>query len=314
MIMGQEERSSFLKKSSKKLLFIGVSSRRRACAKVQKFFGSFFQKRTGLFPLALGGLALAPASAIAGPLPISLGSAATFAVLAGSAVTNTGATIVNGNLGVWPNTAVTGFPSGLVVNGGIFAGDETAMQAEGSLNDAYQAAASETGALSLTGLNLGGMNLTPGVYEFSSDAQLTGTLTLNAAGAANAMFIFQIGSTLTTAPGATVQLLNFAAGDEIIWQIGSAATLGADTVFAGDLLALTSISLDTGASISCGGALALNGAVTLQDNAVSTSGSSCGQDSSPVPEPASLSVFLTACLGAAALRQTTRKPRSQGRR
>jgi hypothetical protein len=103
-----------------------------------------------------------------------------------------------------------------------------------------------------------------------------------------------------------VQLLNFAAGDQIIWQIGSAATLGAGTAFAGDLLALSSISLDTGASISCGAALALTGAVTLEDNAVSTTGSACGQSAPPVPEPASLSLFLAACLAGATMRRCVR--------
>jgi hypothetical protein len=250
----------------------------------------------GLFTLLATG-----SGALAGPAPIDLGAASTFAVLAGSAVTNTGSTIVNGDLGVWPSSAVSGFPPGIVMNGIVHAGDAAAMQAQAGLSAAYTAAAGESGAQSLTGQDLGGMTLLPGVYAFASSADLTGTLTLDAAHAANAVFIFQIGSTLTTAANALVQLLDFGAGDQVIWQIGSSATLGSNTVFAGDLLAETSITMGTGASIACGGALALTGAVTLQDSAVSTYGA-CGAGPSPIPEPATYPVVVAGCIGAALLR------------
>ena len=239
---------------------------------------------------------LATHCAFAGPLPIDLGAAGSFAVLAGSEVTNTGATVVNGNLGVWPNDSVTGFPSGVVVNGNIYAGDFAAMQAQTALTAAYQTASGETGALSLTGQDLGGMTLAPGVYAFSSSAQLTGTLTLNAANLIDAVFIFQIASSLTTASDAVVQLLNFGAGDQVIWQVGSSATLGSDTSFAGDILALTSITLNSGASITCGGALAINGAVTLQDNDILSPGASCNAGAMDIPEPDSANLFSAGLL------------------
>ncbi len=229
-------------------------------------------------------------------MPIDLGAAGSFAVLAGSEVTNTGATVVNGDLGVWPNDTVTGFPSGLVVNGNIHAGDLAAMQAQSALTAAYQAASGETGALSLTGQDLGGMTLAPGVYGFSSSAQLTGTLTLNAANLTDAVFIFQIGSSLTTASDAVVQLLNFGAGDQVIWQVGSSATLGSGTSFAGDILALTSITLDNGANMTCGGALAINGAVTLQDNDILSPGASCSAGVLDIPEPESASLLSAGLL------------------
>ncbi len=248
------------------------------------------------------GLAAVPCmSAMAGPAPIGLGGATSFAVLAGSTVTNTGDTVINGDLGVWPGTAVTGFPPGLVTNGSIYASDATAMSAEAGLTQAYQEAAGETGAASLTGVNLGGMTLSPGVYSFASSAQLTGLLTLDAANVANSLFIFQINSTLTTASNAMVRMTNFGAGDRVIWEVGSSATLGSDTAFAGDILALTSITLDAGANISCGAALARNGAVTLDDNTISTSGASCGSGGTSVPEPGSAWLFLSAlCVVASA--------------
>jgi type VI secretion system secreted protein VgrG len=234
--------------------------------------------------------------AFAGQVPIDFGSAEGFAVLAGSTVTNTGASEIDGNLGVWPGTAVTGFPPGTVVNGAIYDGDLVAMQAQSDALAAYTTAAGETGGLSLTGQDLGGLTLTPGVYDFSSSAQLTGMLTLNAENIQNAVFIFQIGSTLTTAAGSLISVIN-SEGADVVWQIGSSATLGAGSSFDGDILALTSITLDTGASISCGGALALNGAVTMNTNSVSTSGSSCGTGQMEVPEPRSLVLLVVGVLG-----------------
>jgi hypothetical protein len=231
---------------------------------------------------------------MAGPIPINLGSAASFAVLSGSTVTNTGSTIVSGNLGVWPGTSITGFPPGIVVNGATYVGDTTAMQAQADALAAYNAAAAETGGEALTGENLGGLTLTAGVYNFSSSAQLTGTLTLNAQGAQNAVFIFQIGSMLTTASSSLISIINGQTA-EVLWEVGSSATLGSGTVFDGDIIALTDITLDTGASISCGGALALNGAVTMDTNAVSTTGVSCGANQTGVPEPASILLLMAGC-------------------
>lgn len=194
-----------------------------------------------------------------------------FAVLAGTTVTNAHVgvnpqTVIFGDVGVTPGSAITGFPPG-IINGTQHAGplDAVAVQAQIDLVTAYTAAQALPRTQTLTGRDLGGLTLVPGVYFFASTAQLTGTLTLNAQNNPNARFVFQIGSTLTTASGSRVQFINGGA-DNVYWQVGSSATLGSSTVFAGNILALTSISLDPTASIACGRALARNGAVTLIDN------------------------------------------------
>lgn len=201
-------------------------------------------------------------SALSAP---SLGVAASFRVLGASMVTNTGATTIEGNLGVSPGLAITGFPPGLVIGGAVHAGDATALQAQSDVTAAYLVLAGETCTSNLTGQDLGGLTLTQGVYCFSSEAQLTGTLTLNAQGDPSAVFVFQVGSTLTTASNASVVFTNGGQDCGAFWQIGSSATLGSHTAFAGSILALTSIALETGASVS-GRALARNGAVTMDAN------------------------------------------------
>ena len=236
-------------------------------------------------------LALGMRSAYAGAIDVDLGTAGLFAVLAGSTVTNTGATNVYGDLGVWPGTAITGFPPGIVSGGTIEDGDATAMQAQSDLTTAYNVAAGEPCGGVLTGQDLGGLTLTPGVYCFASSAQLTGTLTLNAQGDPNAVFIFQIGSTLTTASSSSVVFTNGGGGDDVFWQVGSSATLGTTTEFEGNILALTSITLDTGADIGCGRALASNGAVTMDTNNVSIGATGCESTTgggTPEPETATL--------------------------
>lgn len=210
--------------------------------------------------------------AIPAAAQISLGSAQTFGVLGGSAVTNTGGSTVNGNVGVAPGTSVTGFPPGVVVGGTIHSNDAVAQQAQNDLTTAYNNIASTPCTVDLTGQNLGGLTLTPGVYCFATSAQLTGALTLDALGNPNALFLFKIGSTLTTASASTVTVINGAdACDNVYWQIGSSATIGTGSSFAGDILALTSITLTTGANTS-GRLLARNGAVTLDTNNVNTCG------------------------------------------
>jgi type VI secretion system secreted protein VgrG len=192
----------------------------------------------------------------------------TFAVLGGSTVTNTATpTIVNGNLGVSPGSAVTGFPPGIVTGGTIHAADAVAAQAQSDLTTEYDSLANTACNTDLTGQDLGGKTLTPGVYCFATSAQLTGTLTLDAQGNSNAVFIFKIGSTLTTASASSVLLINGASSCGVFWQVGSSATLGTGTALAGSIVALTSITLNTGASLN-GRALARNGAVTLDDNNV----------------------------------------------
>jgi type VI secretion system secreted protein VgrG len=225
-----------------------------------------FKQLTLVSCLVLCVLVCGGMSAVAATPP-ALGTAENFAVLGGSTVTNTGSSVLTGDLGVWPGLAITGFPPG-VVNGTTHAGDAVALQAQSDLVTAYNDLAGQACDTDLTSQNLGGLTLTPGAYCFSTSAQLTGTLTLDAQGDPNAVFVFQIGSTLTTASSSVVQLINGGSNCNVFWQIGTSATLGSGSTLAGSILALTSITLNTSASVS-GQLLARNGAVTLDTNSVS---------------------------------------------
>jgi len=205
----------------------------------------------------------------------NLGTTRSFAVLAGTTVTNTGPSVVTGDLGVSPGSAVTGFPPGLVTGGSIHVTDALAFQAQSDATTAYNALAAQACDESLTGQDLGGLTLTPGAYCFSSSAQLTGTLTLDAQGDPAAVFVFQIGSTLTTASNASVQIINSGNLCNVYWQVGSSATIGTGTTFRGSIIALTSITLTTGVSV-IGRTLARNGAVTMDSNTLSAA--SCQDD------------------------------------
>lgn len=224
------------------------------------------------FGFASLGIALFLLAATPAAAQISLGTAQNFGVLGGSAVTNTGTTTVNGNVGVSPGSSVTGFPPGVVVGGTIHNNDAVAVQAQNDLTTAYNNIVATPCTVDLTGQNLGGLTLTPGVYCFSSSAQLTGALILDALGNPNALFLFKIGSTLTTSSGASVSVINGGnACNHVFWQVGSSATIGTASSFAGDILALTSITVTTGANTS-GRLLARNGAVTLDTNNVNSCG------------------------------------------
>jgi hypothetical protein len=202
----------------------------------------------------------------------SLGAAASFAVLGGSTVTNTGASSVTGDLGVSPGTTVTGFGP---VDGGpgtltgtIYTGP-AAAPAQSAVTTAYNALGAQACTSNLTGQDLGGLTLIPGVYCFDSSAQLTGILHLDTNNDPLPVWVFKIVSTLTTASNASVVLDNGGSSCNVFWQVGSSATLGTGTAFKGNILALTSITATSGASM-LGSALARNGAVTMDTNTIST--------------------------------------------
>jgi type VI secretion system secreted protein VgrG len=211
-----------------------------------------------------------PMAALAATAP-SLGTAAGFAVLGASTVTCTGPSRIVGDVGVSPGSAITGFPP-CKLTGTLHAADAVSLQAQKDAHTAYTNLAGQTCTKDLTGQDLGGMTLSPGVYCFSSSAQLTGILNLSSS---TGVYIFQIGSTLTTASGSSVVINNAQpcdASSNVFWQVGSSATLGTTTAFAGNILANISITMTTGATLD-GRAIALTGAVTMDTNTIST----CGQ-------------------------------------
>ncbi|MDX6682483.1 MAG: hypothetical protein QOG94_2522 [Solirubrobacteraceae bacterium] len=221
--------------------------------------------RRGGLALAAGlALAVVPASAQAAP--VDLGSAGAFAVLGGQTVTNIGASVLHGDYGVAPGTAMPGFGIA-VVNGVAHVADAVAQRAQLDVTAAYDAAAAQPVTQDLTSTDLGGRTLKAGVYRYASSAGLTNTLVLDAEGKPDAQFVFQIGSSLTTASASRVVLINGASPCNVFWKVTSSATLGTATVFKGNLLALTSITLNTGAAVT-GRLLARNGAVTIDSGVV----------------------------------------------
>lgn len=212
-----------------------------------------------------------PAARASTPTPVDLAGAAPFGIL-GDAVPNTGLTTVNGDLGVSPGGAITGFPPG-IVTGSTRVGGAAVSAAQSALSAAYADALGRTADTTLTGQDLGGLTLTPGVYRFGTTAQLTGALTLDGQNDPEAGFIFQIGTTLGSAAASSVTLVNGARACNVFWQVGTASTLGAATTFRGSMLASTAITVGAGSSID-GRLLTRAGTVTLDSDVVTPA--TCG--------------------------------------
>jgi len=223
------------------------------------------------------------ASATSSTTP-QLGTAASFSVLGGSTVTNTGPTVLASQLGVSPGTAITGFPPG-IAHGARHSADAAASGAQNDLTIAYNdaAAAKTTGTVPDVG-NIGGRTLTAGVYGSASSMLVDGTLTLNGAGNPASVFIFKAGSTIVTGSASRVVLENGAQACNVYWQVGSSATLGTNSTFVGTVMALTSITATTDVTVD-GRLLARNGAVTLDSDTIAPTSCTTTVSTKPVIAP-----------------------------
>ena len=214
--------------------------------------------------MVLAAVAGAP-SAFAAQPTVGLGTTAPFAVLAGTDITNTGPSTISGDIGVDPGAAITGFPPG-TVNGTTHAADAVALQAQSDLTTAYTDAANRTPVTAEANPDLTGLTLAPGTYSAGAMG-LSGTVTLDGQGDPNAVFIFQAASTLITGSSSKVALIGGAQPCNVFWQVTSSATLGTNSTFVGTVMALTSATVQTGATVQ-GRILARNGGVTLDDNTI----------------------------------------------
>jgi cell division septation protein DedD len=233
------------------------------------FVGRKRRAMSGLGAVAVllaASLLLAAPMALSAQAPVGLGTARNFAVLAGSTVTNTGPSVISGSVGLAPGSAVTGFPPGIVLAGTMQVANGVALQAKNDLVTGYNDAAGRSSTATVSG-DLAGRTLTPGVYTSASSLGLSGQLTLDAQGNPNAVFIFQAGSSLIVGSGSQVNLIGGAQACNVYWQVGSSATIGTGSTFVGNIMALTSITMTTAATLQ-GSALARNGAVTLDTNTI----------------------------------------------
>lgn len=248
-------------------------------------------KRTSLRLACTLAIALLNHRATAQVANVDLGSASDFAVLAGAGVTNAGATNITGNVGSTPTATTAGFGTVILV-GTNHGGDATTVDAKDALDTAYTDAAGRTATTTYGAIfDLQGLTLTTGVYNDPSSFSINGVLTLDAQGDPNAVWIFQMGSTLSTGADSEIVLTDGAQASNVFWQVGSSATFGADTQFAGNVLAFTSITMGDGSTVA-GSLLAENGAVSLTNNIVSV-----------VPEPSPLPILGFGLLGLALLRR-----------
>ncbi len=240
-----------------------------------------------IVPVAImAALVAIQSTAGAAPGPVDLGTASNFGVLAGTTVTNTGFSVItDGDLGVSPGSAVTGFPPGSLVDGSMEVANPQAAIAQNDLTTAYNEAAGQTPTAPSVTFIGAGQTLTAGVYNATSSLEVGGTLFLDGQGDPNAVFIFQAGSTLTTDVGTNIVLTNGANACNVYWQVGSSATLFTSTTFEGSIMALTSISVQH-RGVIVGRMLARNGAVTLDDDTILVP-PSCGPSPSPSPTSAS---------------------------
>ena len=250
---------------------------------------------TSLVAVSAAALLVVSAGSAQAATSVPLGTADSFVVLAGAGITNTGPTTLNGDLGTFPTTSISGAGS-MTVTGTNHGGDAVTEGAKSDLVTAYDNAAGQ-GPTTPIAADLAGQTLTPGVYNSASSVGLSGALTLDAGGDPNAVFVFQAGSTLTTASGSIVNLVNGAQSCNVYWQVGSSATLGTGSAFRGSILALTSITLTTAATVE-GRVLARNGAVTLDTNTIT--------------RPACTGATATATPGGSASTRATATPTRRG--